>query len=363
MTEPHRPIYRVGIVGSGAIALASAAWLHDAGHETTLWSPGGLGTVALRAEPLQAVGVLQTSARIRIANDAAELCAGADVLLIALPVNAHRRVMDSLLPALRDGQVVIVSAMGSLSSLYLFERARQIGRNLTVASFGTTVLTARRESATQVRVMTRRASVGVSALPATRVQTMVELCTALFGDGFEAQANTLASALANTNPIAHVPLALFNWTRIERGEAWPQYHYMTPRVSAVIEQLDDERQALAHAFGLQVRTLAEHFTQSFGTTAQGLAATAAELHAKRGGPPGPTDLQTRYLTEDIPFGLVFGVALGDMAGAPMPATRMMIEVAALVSGHDFRPDNDLLLPLRLAQETVEGLLLRVGALA
>lgn len=363
MTEPHSRPYRVGIAGAGAIALASAAWLHDAGHEATLWSPRGVGADALRTEPLQALGVLRTSARIRVVNDATELCAGADVLLMALPVNAHRRVMDSLLPALRDGQVVIVSAMSSLSSLYLYERARQIGRNLTVASFGTTVLTARRETATQVRVMTRRTTVGVSALPSTQVQAVVSLCTALFGDGFEAQATTLASALANTNPIAHVPLALFNWTRIELGEAWPQYHYMTPRVSAVIEQLDDERQALARAFGVQVRTLAEHFAQSFGTTAQGLAAIAAELHTKRGGPPGPTDLQTRYLTEDIPFGLVFSVALGDVAGVPMPATRMMIEVAALVSGHDFRPDNDLLSPLRLAQETVESLLKRVGALA
>ena len=354
--------YRVGIAGAGAIALASAAWLTDAGHEVALWSPGGMGADALRTEPLRALGVLQTSARIRVADDAAGLCAGADVLLLALPVNAHRRVMDRLLPSLRDGQVVIVSAMGSLSSLYLYERARQMGRQLTIASFGTTVLTARRESATQVRVMTRRTTVGVSALPSAQVQAMVALCTALFGDGFEAQANTLASALANTNPIAHVPLALFNWTRIERGEAWPQYHYMTPRVSAVIEQLDGERQALARAFGVQVRTLAEHFAQSFGTSSQGLADVAAELHAKRGGPPGPTDLQTRYLTEDIPFGLVFCVALGEMAGVAMPATRAMIDAAVLVSGYDFRQDNDLLSPLRLAQETVEGLLRRVGAL-
>ncbi len=353
--------YRVGIAGAGAIALASAACLNAAGHDVALWSPRGLGADALRTEPLQALGVFQMSARVRIVNDAEQLCAGADVLLLALPVNAHRRVMNSLLPSLRDGQVVIVSAMGSLSSLYLFERAQQMGRRLTVASFGTTVLTARRESATQVRVMARRTRVGVSALPSAQVEAMVSLCTALFGGGFEAQANALASALTNTNPIAHVPLALFNWTRIERGEAWPQYHYMTPRVSAVIEQLDGERQALARAFGLQVRTLAEHFAQSFGTTSQGLADIAAELHAKRGGPPGPTDLQTRYLTEDIPFGLVFCVALGEMAGVAMPATRAMIDAASLVSGHDFRQDNDLLSSLGLAQETILGLLKRVDA--
>jgi opine dehydrogenase len=304
---------------------------------------------------------MQTSVEVDVARDAAELCAQAGVLLVAVPVNGHKRVMDALLPALRDGHVVIVSSMGSLSSLYLFERAQALGRQITVASFGTTVLTARRESATQVRVMTRRQAVGVSALPQARVHAMVALCTTLFGAGFEAQAHTLASALGNTNPVAHVPLALFNWTRIERAEPWPQYHYMTPRVAAVIRQLDAERQALARAFGIEVRTMEAHFAQSFGATSEGLANIAAELHAKRGGPPGPTSPDTRYLTEDIPFGLVFCNALGQMAGVPMPATQVMIDAAALVAGQDFRRQNDLIEPLSLAHETVEGLCRRVGA--
>ncbi len=182
-----------------------------------------------------------------MADTPESLCGRTDVLLIALPVNAHKNAMDQLLPHLRDGQIVIVSSMCSLSSLYLYERAHETGRRITVASFGTTVLTARRDSATSVRIMTRRASIGVSVLPVTQVRAMVDLCTALFGAGFESQPHALASALTNANPIAHVPLALFNWTRIERGEAWPQYHYMTPRVSAVIEQLDGERRGrLSH---------------------------------------------------------------------------------------------------------------------
>ena len=350
----------VGIAGTGAIGFAYAAWLANAGHAVTLWSPGGTGANALLDQPLVATGVVSAQVRVRVASDAAALARDARVLVIAAPVNGHRAVMDALLPHLRDGQCVLVSSMSSLSSLYLFEAARRGGRDITVMSLGTTVLTARREGPAQVRVMTRRVAFGMSALPAARTGMALDLGRALFGDGFCAHDNALASALTNINPVAHAPLAIFNWTRIERAEPWPQYHYMTGRVAAVIEQLDAERRALATAFGLSVRGIEEHFAQSFATTAARLADIAAELHARRGGPPGPTDIKTRFLSEDVPFGLVFSLALGKVAGVATPATQAMVAAASLIAGRDFSAENNLIDPLGLAGETRSGLLGRVN---
>lgn len=351
--------YRVGIAGAGAIALASAAWLRQAGHGVTVWSPGGRGAEALRTQALEASGVQSVAVTVEVADDAAALCEASDVLLLALPVNGHKRVMDALLPFLRDGQTVIVSSMASLSSLYLHEAARRAGKRITVASFGTTVLTARRESGTQVKVMTRRKAVGVSALPGAKAAEAVALCTSLFGDGFFVQDSALASALANVNPQSHGPLAVFNWTRIERAENWPQYHCMTPGVSRAIEALDQERRAVARAFGIEVGPIEAHFARSFGTTFEKLEDIAAELHAKRGGPPGPVQVDTRYVTEDMPYGLAFIEALGAIAGVPTPATRTIVDAASLVNGIDFRRENDLIEPLGLARETVAGLLARL----
>jgi len=359
LTEAAGKRLRVGIAGTGAIALASAAWLRQAGHGVVLWSPGGQGAEALRTQPLEASGVQPCTVTVEVADDAERLCLASEVLLLALPVNGHRRVMDALLPFLRDGQTVIVSSMASLSALYLHESARHAGRRITVASFGTTVLTARRESGTQVKVMTRRKAVGVSALPGTDLAQAVALCAALFGDGFFPQENTLASALANVNPQSHGPLAVFNWTRIERAENWPQYHCMTPGVARVIEALDLERRAVARAFGIELGPIEEHFARSFGTESTRLEDIAAELHAKRGGPPGPVRTDTRYVTEDMPYGLAFVEALGRIAGVPTPATRTIVDAASLVGGTDYRLQNDLLKPLNLAGETVAGLLARL----
>lgn len=352
---------KVGILGCGGIGVASAAYLATRGHEVAVWSPRGQGAEALREQPLRASGAVEASVRVGVAASVAELSANADVLLVAVPLNGHRPVMDALLPHLRAGQMVIVSSMGSLSSLYLYEAALARGVRISVASFGTTVLTARRQGPSEVRVMTLRSSLGVSCLPRSDQQRALQTCVDLFGERFTNDENSLATALTNINPVAHGPLALFNWTRIERAENWPQYHFMTPRVAAVIEQLDAERLAVAGAFGLRVRTIERHFAQSFDTASERLADIAAELHAKRGGPPGPTDVTTRFLSEDVPYGLVFTLALSHVAQIPAPATEATAAMAGLVVGEDFAAANDLIYALRLPAESVDGLLARVNA--
>lgn len=353
--------FKIGIVGSGSIALAYAAWAADRGHAVILWSPRSV-TVVQGNEPVCATGALEGSYPVRHAKSPSELCAHADILVIAVPLNGHRQVMDALLPHMKSAQTILVSSMGSLSALYAFETAQSMGLTLTVGSFGTTVLTARRTHPNQVRIMTHRKTVPVSCLPRFEIGAVLATCEAIFGDsGFVAEGNVLVSTLANTNPVSHVPLALFNWTRIERAESWPQYHYMTAHVASVIQQLDGERIAIAKAFGIEARGIEQHLSRSFNTDAQQLAEIASELHRKRGGPPGPTDVHTRYLSEDVPFGLVFLAAIGKLVDIRTPVTDALVATSSLIAGQDFGCGNDLLAPLCLAQESAAHLLQRVCA--
>lgn len=346
---------RVGIAGCGAIGLACAAHLASNGHEVTLWAPRGGGTARVVAQ-----GVIEGEWPVARAADAAALCDAAPALLLAVPATAHRAVMDALLPGLRAGHRVIVSSMASLSALYLVEAARRRGLDVPAASLSSTVLTARRTAPGRVQVLTRRGALGLSTLPGAAGAELLALCRTLFGDVFTVQPDALTTTLSNVNPITHGPLALFNWTRIERAEAWPQYQHLTPQVAGVIERLDAERQALARAVGVELPTLQQHFARSFGTRSAALADIAVELHAARGGPPGPTDVHTRFLHEDMPFGLVFNLALAAVAEVPMPATRTVVDAAGLVCGVDFRAGNDLLHPLQLAASSVDDLRRRLA---
>lgn len=353
----HR--FNVGIAGSGAIALAYAATIALRGHTVTLWSPR-TPAQTLRTEPLRATGIVEQAVRVTAVDTALALAPQAEVIIIAVPLNGHRTVIDALLPHLRSGQQVIVSSMGSLSSLYVYEKALAQGLQIAVVSFGTTALTARRKGPAHVNIMTRRPSVGVSCLPRSSLQAAISTCEALFDSHFSADDNPLISALGNTNAVSHVPLALFNWTRIERAEAWPQYHCLTPRVAAVIEALDAERQAVARAFGWALPGVSQKLCKTHGLEAQNLARAAAQVHAKRGGPPGPVDVETRYVSEDVPFGLVFTQALAAVVRVPTPVTDTLIAMAELITGQPLASANDLIEGLDLRDETAAGLLARVN---
>lgn len=95
---------KVAIVGAGAIAFATAALLAESGHRPMLWSPSGMGTLALSttgnlsvernptSSDAQLVGIQQWTISPQIATSAHELVDQNDVILIALPANGHKQV-------------------------------------------------------------------------------------------------------------------------------------------------------------------------------------------------------------------------------------------------------------------------------
>lgn len=356
----------IAIVGAGAIGRACAALLARDGHAVALWSPSGASTAGLPiagepvepwpdapARTLHYTGVAGGSVTIATPTDPAAV-ARAEVVLIALPAPAYAPVLPRVAPHLRSTQTVIVSGALSLVPLWLAELAAAQGRSPLVAAFGTTVATARTRD-DGVAIMTIRTRLGVAAIPSSAGERAREVCRGLFDDRFDAVEDVLAITLTNINPVAHAGLAIGNVTRIERAEPWPQYHYMTPAVSRLIEALDAERRAIAAGFGVTVRTIEEHFQRSFDVPQERLADIAAELHRRRGGPPGPTDFDTRFVMEDGPFGLVCNAELARIAGVAAPVTEAAIGVISGLWGRDLRQANPLLAELRLGAATAVSL--------
>ena len=359
----------IAIVGAGAIARAYAALLARDGHAVALWSPTGTATRDLpsattsigswpdaRAVTLACTGVTTVSIVVAALADPAEIAA-ADIVIVAVPAPAYANVLPVVARHVRSDQTLIVSAALSLAPLWLAELAASHGARPLVAAFGTTVATARARD-DGVAIMTIRTRLGVAALPSAEGPQALAVCRALFGDRFDLADSVLAVTLTNINPVAHAAMALANFTRIERGEAWPQYHYLTPAVARLVEAIDAERRSVAAAYGQSDTTIEAHFQRSFGVEQTTLAEIAAELHRLRGGPPGPTSLDTRFVHEDVPFGLVFNAALARIAGIELPVTESIATLLSTLYARDFRSENPLIDALRLTGESPAGLIAR-----
>jgi opine dehydrogenase len=336
----------VAILGTGGIGLGAAALLCREGHSVALWSPTGHKPDA----PLVATGAVSGEFTPKVTTTCAEALDGAVAVLLAVPGYGHRAVIEAMAPHLRTGQVVLYSSHMSFGALYL--RSLLAGVECPIVAWGTTVVTGRRTGPAAVNVGNIRSRLDAAVLgdPAG-----LETCRALFGDRFVARDGLLPIALSNLNPQNHLAIALCNLTRMEKGEAWRQNANITPAVARLMLALDAERLAIAAAFGIQVRTLEQHFHLSFGIAQTDMASMAAELATRDSDPFAPATLQTRYVLEDMPFGIAPMLQLAAAVGVPAPLHAGGLQLMSALYGRDLAAENDL---LPLVEPLVADLLTR-----
>jgi opine dehydrogenase len=333
---------RVGIAGAGAIAMGYAALLLSRGHETSVWSPSGNRTAdLLLGHPLRVSGAIEGEFRPGVCQSASEL-AHAEVVVLALPAYGHRYVIDALVPHLDTRHAIIISGHLSFAALYLFKRLAERGLQIPVAVWNTTALTCKAQSFTEVRVGTLRKMVSMAVVPGAMAGQGFDICVELFGQRFALQDDLLTISLSNLNPQSHLAIALCNLTRLERGEAWGQRENMTPTVGRFIESLDRERLALAEACGKTVATVFDHYRNSLGLTGESVAEIAALQVGRGADVAGPKTIDSRYVLEDVPFGLVPLLYLAEMTGTDIPLHRSGVAILSACYGRDFMTENDLL---------------------
>ena len=347
---------RVGIAGAGSIAMGTAALLHCNGHDPMLWSPSGKGTAALAGGgKLIANGAIDAAFRPRVAVDAQELVRDNDVLVLALPAYGHKAVMDAMAPHVRNAQHVIISSHASLGAICLMQLLARRGVTAPVTAWGTTAVTARRRSGSEVRINTVRRLIDLCTVPDSRTQEGLALCRRLFGDRFQPRDGLLAISLSNLNPQNHMGIALGNMTRMERGETWSQGRNVTPNVGRLLEALDQERLAIASALELDVRTVFEHFHLSYHVPIASISEMNQQMHARGIGGTGPATANSRYVIEDVPYGLVVTAALGELAGRPARLHDAGTRILSAMYGRDFAAENELLNALDLQRHDMGDL--------
>lgn len=340
---------RIAILGAGSIAYGMAAFLGKAGHSPVLWSPSGSsGKPLSEGEPLVATGALDFTGPVDVATTCGSAVEDADAVIIAMPANGHRAAIDAAIPHLKPNQPLIISSHSSFGALYLSKRLAERQLRLPIIVWGTTLLTARRQAdGSSVVINTIRQKVDVATVPKSAAAESITLCTELFGDRFVERDGLLAIALSNLNPQNHLGIAMLNLTRMEKGESWGQGEHVTPAVGQLIEALDAERLAIAESFGLQVKTVREHFSLSFHVPLASVSEMNQQMHREGRGGMGPASIDSRYIFEDVPFGLLPTALLGRIVNRPAILHEAGIRIFTASVARDLEADNDLLPELSL----------------
>jgi len=351
---------RVSVLGGGNTAFSIAANLALAGHEVLIWEhPDFAHTLEPIRQNLtiELKGAAQTG-RARLAgvtSDAGDALSWADVLVCSVPSYAHGPFAKELLPHLRPGHVLALLP-GNLGALAFGRQVRNAGiPGVVIAESDTAPYVCRKTGPAEATNWGTVSALGIGVFPASQTDEVVPELASLF-PGATAHPHVLAAGLSAMNPIVHPAGVLLNAGRVERSrdEFWFYEEGVTPSVARVIEALDAERLAIGRVFGLDLMTVAAGFhAAGFGPKGDlwsviNGSRMLTELRA-------PGSLDTRWLSEDVPYGLATWAELAQSVAVETPLMESLVTLTSALLGRDCRVERRSLASLGIEGMDVEKL--------
>ena len=298
-----------------------------------------------------------------ITRNPKEAIEGADVVMIFIQTTYHPALAARIAEYFQDDQLVILIP-GYAGSIYY---NKFCDNNPIFAEGESTPNDARVVKPGTVKVLFKNARNSLSFFPATRVVQGMEIAATLFPayniDRKNIRKHIFESALQNPNIIVHtvglyVMYPMLEYCAKHHPDEVP-YMYRdalsTDMAWLMIEKLDAEKMAVLSLLGCDPIPYLE---ACLFRNEEDLTQDPKEVFEsyKISSPPGPYSFDNRYVTEDVPMGLVLLSSLGEKLGINTPECNRLIEMCGGILARDFFKEGRTLTALGLGELTKEELL-------
>jgi opine dehydrogenase len=351
---PPRTLQRIAVIGAGNGGHAMAAHMTLKGFPVHFYE---MPRFADNLRPAQERGGIELTGVVGegfmqpelMTTDMAEAVRGASHIFVTTQALGHEEVAELCAPYLEENQTVILFP-GSGGSLQFAKTLRDAGvtQKVYLAETVTLPYACRLQGPAHINVHHGSAVQDViAAFPAVDNDALIEAARAAYPN-LTATTHALEVALYNPNILLHPIGVIFNVGRIEfsKGEFWMYKEGFTPSVMKLLHSLEEEKMALLRALGLEPVRFEDFYEYRY----QEKWADFSKVASK-----GPTSANTRYISEDIPIGMVLWASLGDLLGVPTPTARSLIHVSSVIHDTDYWQGGRTVEKLGLAEMTVEEL--------
>jgi opine dehydrogenase len=280
-----------------------------------------------------------------VTTDISQAIAESNLILLMVPAYAHRSFAEACAAQLRAGQIVVLTP-GTLGTLEFARIMENTGRpirecSLALAETDTSPYVCRKLSPGSAHIWGVVSGLGLGVLPAAETERVTAALAPVFTrDGqngsptaVKPYPNVLACGLSAMNPVVHPAGVLMNAGRIEyaRGEFHFYEEGVTPAVCSVISEVDTERRAIGRALGFDLLPVEAAFhAAGFGPRGDLWATINGSRMLTQLRAPG--SIQTRWLTEDVPYGLATWARLADQLAVETPVMDALVKLGLVVSG-------------------------------
>lgn len=328
---------RIAVLGAGNAGRAMAAYLTLSGRPVSLYNRWAAEIEDIESGNIRVTGWTDRVVQVdRVTTDIAKALDGASLVCIVVPAFAHRYMAEAIAPYLNDDQTVLVhpGLVGGALAVGTVLRRQAPELRVPVAETFTSIFACRlRPGGVHIRQVLDDVSVGV--YPAVQTDQIVEKLNAVFGNRLTAASNVLETSMNNRNPVYHCPTMLANIARSEAGEELAFANAISPGVLRLIEGVDAERFAIGTRLGVPVVTYYESLVRRLGRDEGSLDRQIKAVFLPGGASPLPTQLSHRYVSEDVPFGLVPWMRLGAWLGVQTPVMEGVATTLSVAAGMDY----------------------------
>jgi hypothetical protein len=280
-----------------------------------------------------------------------EVCQDADLILLPLPAFAQESVLLQIIPFLKN-EVIIGSIPARGGFEYSLLKILKSVTDKRIKFFGLQTLPwacRTREYASKVDILGKKDIVGLAALPREATLELSEILTLLLKIKMESIPNMLTLTLANIGQIVHpgIMYGLFkgNENRKYKKEEIPLFYQgVTSDIAKTLANMSNDMLTLTRKLQnrfknidlTKVLSLEDWLISSYKNsivdgrtletcfvTNQAYQGLYAPMKNLENGYYKP-DFQSRYLTEDVPFGLIVSKAIALLAQVDTPTIDEVI---------------------------------------
>jgi opine dehydrogenase len=337
---------QITVLGAGAGGTAVAFDCASHGHDVRVFDfeqfPDNIAKIAEQGG-IHADGDISGFAEIAYSgHDIDEALQGAELIYVVGPAYSTEPFGEAMAGKLQAGQTVIVTP-SSCGGALAFKRAAGLAvddDSIRVAETSTLHYAVRLTEPGSVRVFLKlKAGNLLAALPREHTDDILELISDVY-PSMESATSVRQPSLQNANPIIHPAVTLSNAARIEMtgGDFLFYEEGVSDSVGRLIEALDNERIEIGGAMSITI------LPDPVMGMRQGymLEANYGSGYRKAPGFLGigaQTQLDHRYINEDVGYGLVFMSKLGQQVGVATPGIDAIINVASIVMARDYRAES------------------------
>lgn len=335
---------KVAILGAGHGGIAMAGDLTLAGHEVRLAATedhasnlkllmtfGGImveGTTSSGAPPGFARPAMMTT-------DCVAALKGAEVVMVVVPAFGQEPYMRLLIEHGEKGQIVVFNP-GKFGTLAFAGMLKKKGRwgDFLIGETTSFIFAAKTKGLGHVNIKAVKEELPFAALPADRTAEALWTLTDLYPQ-LSPSMGVLQTSIDAPGLIIHPISTLMNMSRIEQIGPYRNSHYdITPSVARIMEGVDHERMEVARLLCRETFSFMDTMKVLYKVKGESAYDVMYQVSAHNV-QMAPDSMQHRYVSEDIPYGLVTIASIGRCIGVPVARIEAIVNIACMANGVDY----------------------------